>query len=149
MSDGLALNWRRIPERYAMKGNHCTNCKQDYFPSRMICPNCRRKGHLVSKDMPRIGKIVSYTKVMVGPSGFENEGNYYLALIDLGSGAKVLSQIVDSDEQDIHIGASVKKMFRKIGEVEEKGAITYGYKFKVVKPLTEDQVEALKEKNKK
>ena len=99
--------------------------------------------------MPRIGKIISYTKVMVGPTGFENEGNYYLALIDLGSGAKILSQVVDSEEQDIHIGAVVKKVFRKIGEVEEKGAINYGYKFKVVKPLTEDQAEMEQEHKKK
>ncbi len=82
--------------------------------------------------MPRTGTIVSWTKVFVGPVGFENEAPYYLALIDLGDKAHILSQIVDSDETTIKTGAKVEKMFRKIADHDPEGAIAYGYKFKVV-----------------
>lgn len=82
--------------------------------------------------MPRTGKIISYTRVHVPPEGFKNEAPYYLAIIELENGAKVLSQIVDSDPEKIKIGAKVKKVFRRIGEPNEFGTITYGYKFKVV-----------------
>jgi len=128
----VALHWRRYPERYLLRGNHCTNCKKDYFPPRVFCPDCRRKGKLVAKEMPRTGKIVSFTEVFVGPVGFENETPYFLALLDLGNGVTLLSQIVDSPREKIRIGAPVKKMFRKIQDNDSEGAISYGYKFKVV-----------------
>jgi uncharacterized OB-fold protein len=82
--------------------------------------------------MPRSGIIESWTEVLVGPAGFEKEAPYFLALIDLGNGAKVLSQVVDSPKEKIKAGAKVKKMFRKISDTDEEGAIAYGYKFKVV-----------------
>jgi len=83
-------------------------------------------------EMPRIGKIISYTKVYVPPEGFKNEAPYYLAIIELENKARVLSQIVDSEPEKIKIGAKVKKVFRRIAEPDKYGTITYGYKFKVV-----------------
>jgi uncharacterized OB-fold protein len=132
MDSSISLHWRRYPERYRLEGNHCQTCGQDYFPSRLFCPHCRRKGRLVSKMMPRHGTIASWTKVFVGPKGFENEAPYFLALIDLGNSAQILSQIVDSDETAIKTGANVEKVFRKIADHDPEGAIAYGYKFKVV-----------------
>ncbi|MCD6478715.1 MAG: Zn-ribbon domain-containing OB-fold protein [Candidatus Diapherotrites archaeon] len=128
----VPLNWRRFPERYLLRGSYCETCKQAFFPSRAICPNCRRKGKLISIEMPRTGRIISYTRVHVPPEGFKNEAPYYLAIIELENGAKVLSQIVDSNPEKIKIGARVKKVFRRIAEPDEYGTITYGYKFKVI-----------------
>ncbi|MBS3061005.1 MAG: Zn-ribbon domain-containing OB-fold protein [Candidatus Diapherotrites archaeon] len=127
----VALHWRRYPERYSLIGNHCATCKTDYFPPRVFCHNCRRKGKLIVKDMPRTGKIVAFTEVFVGPVGFENETPYFLALIDLGNGVILLTQIVDSSRDRIQIGANVKMMFRKIQDNDKEGVINYGYKFKV------------------
>ncbi len=81
--------------------------------------------------MPREGKIFSYTEVFVGPAGFEFETPYFLAIIELSNGAKVLSQIVDSEKESVKIGAKVKVVFRKIQDHDDEGAIAYGYKFKV------------------
>lgn len=131
MQNALPLQWRRYPERYLLRGNYCETCKTPYFPARKICPNCRRKGKLVEQDMPRTGKIISFTEVFVAPAGFENETPYFLAIIELENKAKLLSQIVDSDKEKIKIGARVKKVFRKIADTDEEGAIAYGYKFKI------------------
>lgn len=132
VENAIALHWRQYPARYLLRGNHCQTCKTDYFPGRLFCPNCRRKGKLVLKEMPRSGKIVSFTEVFVGPMGFENETPYFLALIDLGNQCTILSQIVDSPREKIKTGARVSKMFRKIQDTDHEGAIAYGYKFKVV-----------------
>lgn len=128
----LPLMWRNYPARYSLKGNYCENCKTAFFPARKVCPNCRRKGKLVEKDMPREGIIDSWTEVFVGPSGFDKETPYFIALVDLGNGAKILSQIVDSAKEKVKAGAKVKKVFRKISDTDEEGIIAYGYKFKVV-----------------
>lgn len=132
MEEGLPLIWRRLPERYGLKGNYCESCKQAYFPKRLICPNCRRKGKLVERAMPYRGKVVSYTEVFVGPEGFESATPYMLALIELENGVRILSQLVDAQKGKIKVGAKVEKVFRKIVDGNEEGAIGYGYKFKVV-----------------
>lgn len=128
----LPLNWRKYPERYNLVGNHCERCKTDYFPARVVCPNCRRKGKLVEKEMPKEGKIVTYTKLHVAPRGFELQAPYYLAIVELENNARVLTQIIDTPDEKIKIGAKVKKVFRKINDASPKGVISYGYKFKVI-----------------
>ncbi len=127
----MPLVWRRIPERYYLLGSKCENCKSEYFPQRQFCPKCRRKGKIVEKTMPETGKIVSFTQVHVPPAGFEHETPYFMAIVELQNGVKILSQIVDSDAEQVKIGAAVKMVFRKVMEDDEEGAIAYGYKFKV------------------
>ncbi len=128
----LPLIWRRISERYNLIGSKCETCGQEYFPQRKICPKCRRKGKLKNLRMPREGKIYSFSQVHSAPSGFEHESPYFLAIIELTNGVRILSQIVDSPAEKVKIGATVKLIFRKIFEDDEEGAIAYGYKFKVV-----------------
>lgn len=127
----LPLHWRKYPERYRLEGNINTETGQEFFPARVVDPGAGRKGKLQPKEMPREGKILSWTLVFVGPAGFENETPYYLAIVELTNGVKLLAQIVDSEAGKVQIGAKVKKVFRKISDTDEEGAIAYGYKFKV------------------
>lgn len=133
MTDGgLPLIWRKFGERYDLDGNFCETCKTAFFPARMVCPNCRRKGKLVEQKMPKTGKIITFTEIFSGPAGFENETPYFIAIIELQNKARLLSQIVDSEKEKIKIGAKVEKVFRKISDIDPEGPIAYGYKFKVV-----------------
>lgn len=133
MTNGqLPLIWRKFPERYLLMGSRCETCGTAFFPARKVCPKCRRRGKLVEQEMPRDGKIVTYTEVFSAPCGFEFETPYFIAIIELSNGAKVLSQVVDSPREKIKIGAKVKKVFRKISDIDPEGPIAYGYKFKVV-----------------
>jgi uncharacterized OB-fold protein len=131
MHHSLPLVWRRIPERYNLIGNKCETCGTQYFPSRKICPKCRRRGKLVKQRMPRTGKIYSFTRVHSTPAGFEHESPYWLGVIELDNGAHLLSQIVDSPEESVVIGAPVRVVFRRIYADASEGIIAYGYKFKV------------------
>ncbi|HZX20154.1 MAG TPA: Zn-ribbon domain-containing OB-fold protein [archaeon] len=128
----IPIHWRRFDERYRLTGNKCTNCGSIYFPARPVCVKCRSKGKLVKEQMPFTGKIYSHTKVLVGPIGFEFETPYFIGIIELDNGVKILAQIVDSEESKVKIGAKVSKLFRKISDRNEEGVIAYGYKFKVV-----------------
>jgi uncharacterized OB-fold protein len=133
MSNGsLPLLWRKFPERYLMQGNKCETCGTAFFPARKLCPNCRRKGKLVPEKMPHSGKIITFTEVFSAPYGFEMETPYFIAIIKLSNGAKILSQVVDSKKEKIKIGTEVKRVFRKISDIDPEGPIAYGYKFKVV-----------------
>ena len=128
----LPLHWRKYPERYRLEGNVNEETGQEFFPARVVDPTAGRKGKLTAKEMPRDGKILSWTLVFVGPQGFENETPYFLAIVELTNKVRILTQIVDSEAEKVKIGAKVRKVFRKISDIDAEGAIAYGYKFKVV-----------------
>jgi len=132
MKNATPLIWRNSADRYHLMGSHCATCNTDYFPERVVCPKCRRKGKIDAKQMPTEGKIYSFTEVHAAPTGFEHETPYYIAIIELPNGVKVLTQLVDSPDEKIKIGAQAKMCFRRIFEEGEEGIIAYGFKFKVV-----------------
>ena len=43
---GTVRVWRHIQQRYNLIGSKCTNCGRVFFPPRVICPDCRRKGNI-------------------------------------------------------------------------------------------------------
>lgn len=132
-SENLAITWRRIPERYRLTGSACETCKTNYFPTRKLCPKCRRKGKLSTKQFAGKGKIYSFTELSSGPSGFELEAPYVLAIVELSEGPRLTAQVVGVTEKDVKIGDSVEMVFRKMMEDSEEGLLHYGYKFRLAK----------------
>lgn len=133
MKSGSALTWRLIPNRYRLIGSHCETCKENFFPVRPICPECRRRGKMVEKKFKGTGKIFSFTTVQVPPEGFELEAPYVLAIVELDEGPRVTAQVVDCTENDLGFGTPVEMVFRKIQEEGKEGLIHYGFKFKIRK----------------
>ncbi len=127
-----SLGWRNYSQRYNLAGNECKTCGKHFFPAVALCPTCRRKGKLVETKMPMEGRLLSYSKVFVGPVGFEMDAPYHLGLVKLQNNVKILAEIVDTPENKIKIGSKVRKVFRKIHSEGETGTISYGYKFRVV-----------------
>lgn len=125
----LPLNWRKQKERYRLIGSECTACKQKFFPPRIICPECRRKGNMKDFAFSGDGEIYSFTEVEVAPAGFENQVPYTLALIKLKEGTIVTGQVTDIQGDEIKIGTKVRSTFRRISEDGKAGAIQYGFKF--------------------
>jgi len=129
----IALNWRKIPQRYNLIGTQCVTCETYYFPPRIICPKCRRKGKMDEYKFCGEGEVMSYTEIYSPPRGFENIKPYIMAIIKLKEGPSLTAQIIDCKMNDVKIGSKVKSIFRKIVEEGDEGVILYGYKFKLVK----------------
>ncbi|MDO5820409.1 MAG: Zn-ribbon domain-containing OB-fold protein [Methanobrevibacter sp.] len=132
MSD-IVRTWRHIQQRYNLVGTKCNTCGKVYFPSRVICPDCRRKGDLEPIEFSGKGKIYTFSIVRSPSDDFKKIAPYPVAIVELDEGAKVTAQIVDADIDDIEIGDPVEMVFRKIREDGPGGVITYGFKFKIVK----------------
>ena len=132
MKTGIATSWRRMKERYLLVGTHCDTCGLDFFPTRRLCPSCRRKGKLSEKKFKGTGEVYSYTTVFAPPTGYELRAPYVLALIKLNEGPTVLGMIEDSKEKDLKIGSKVEKVYRKWVDEDEGGLIHYGFAFRVV-----------------
>ena len=62
MSD-IVRTWRHIQQRYNLVGTKCNTCGKVYFPSRVICPDCRRKGNIEDIQFSGKGKIFTYSVI--------------------------------------------------------------------------------------
>ncbi len=127
----IVRGWRHIPQRYNLIGSKCLQCGEVFFPMRVICPKCRRKGKLEDIKFSGNGKIHSYSIIHTPTDEFKNISPYAVAIIELEEGAKITSQIVDCDTEDIEIGQEVELVFRRIRAEGDEGVISYGYKFKL------------------
>ncbi|MEA2097592.1 MAG: Zn-ribbon domain-containing OB-fold protein [Patescibacteria group bacterium] len=125
----VASIWRHIPSRYNLAGTHCRTCGKYYFPSRTICPRCRRDGKMEEYLFKGTGKVVSYTVIHAVPEGHSGQVPYILAIIKLDEGPRLTGQIVNVRLDGVEIGMEVKPVFRKLGEDGNKGIIYYGAKF--------------------
>lgn len=75
------------------------------------------------------GKIVAFTKLHAAPEAFDSKAPYCVAVIDLDEGARIQSQVVDCDIQDLKVGLEVEAVFRKFYSSGTEGAVHYGTKF--------------------
>lgn len=127
----IVRGWRHIPQRYNLIGSKCSHCGEVFFPKRVICPECRRKGKLEDIKFSGKGKIHSYSVIHTPTDDFKTIAPYVVAIIELEEGARITSQIVDCDPDNLNIEDPVEMVFRKIREEGDDGVISYGYKFKV------------------
>lgn len=125
----MAIQQWRIRDRYyRIIGNQCKDCGAEFFPPVYRCKACGSE-HVVDKEMPRTGKIMTYTVLHEPLPGYEAQTPLYLAIVKLENGTKILTQIVDSPEETIKTGAKVKATVRRAKVEGESGQIIYGFKF--------------------
>jgi scaffold protein (connect acetoacetyl-CoA thiolase and HMG-CoA synthase) len=128
----VAIQYWRIRDRYyRLVGSKCADCGDEFFPPVYRCRGCGSE-KLKDKEMPRTGKIVTFTRLHEPLPGFEAQAPFFLAVVQLGNGARVLTQIVDSTEELVKTGAKVRATVRRARVDGESGQITYGYKFIVM-----------------
>ena len=84
----------------------CKTCGSSYFPPRMDCPKCM-SSEMEWIELKGTGKLNTYTKVNYGPSGFENDAPYTLALGQFGS-VQVLARLAkDIPEKEYKVGMPI------------------------------------------
>ncbi len=121
-------SWRIRDRYYRLVGSRCASCGAEYFPPVYRCRECG-SDKMKDKEMPKTGRIVTYTQLHEPLPGFEAQVPFYLALVELENGARVLTQVVDSPDEAVKTGAKVKATVRRAKVEGESGQIIYGYKF--------------------
>lgn len=85
----------------------CRKCGGSYFPPKADCPKCL-SSDVEWFEVESKGKLLSYTVVNYGPSGFENDAPYILALVEFDEGIQILARLSrDITEKDIKIGMNL------------------------------------------
>jgi uncharacterized OB-fold protein len=121
-------HWRIRDRYYRLVGNKCVKCGMEFFPPVYKCRKCGSE-ELEDKEMPKEGKIITYTQLHEPLPGFEAQAPFYLAVVELENGARVLTQVVDSPDEAVKSGAKVRATVRRAMVDGESGQIIYGYKF--------------------
>ena len=95
-------------EQGKVMATKCRKCGAIYFPPKMDCPKC-----LLSDvewfEIGGKGRLATYTVVNYGPTGFEDDAPYILAIGDFGDGIKILGRLSrDINEADIKLDMALK-----------------------------------------
>jgi uncharacterized OB-fold protein len=120
--------WRVRDRYYRLIGSKCLKCGAEFFPPVYRCRRCGSE-RIEDRKMPTEGKIVTYTQLHEPLPGFETQAPFYLAVVRLDNGARVLSQLVDSPDESIKTGARVTATVRRMKVDGDSGQIFYGFKF--------------------
>lgn len=87
-----------------------------------------RETKKIHEHLGKVGKIITWTKIYVAPSGFELEAPYLVAIVEFGTGNRMSTQVVNCDESEIHEGMKVKTIVRRIAKAGPEETIDYGIK---------------------
>ncbi len=76
----------------------------------------------------KAGKIISFTKILESPQGFEDQP-YYVVMVEVND-KRVVGQWVSGKRPEM--GMKVKGVLRKSGIAEKAAVIEYGVKWKKI-----------------
>ena len=80
------------------------------------------------KNLGKTGKVVSWTKILESPEGFEDKP-YYVVMVEVKD-KKAVGQMVEGREPKV--GDKVVGVLRRLGEAKRDEVIEYGVKWKKV-----------------
>ncbi len=118
---------REIPARFRLEAGRCRGCGEVVYPSRRICPECRGTEWETIR-LSRRGKVVTSTVIRVAPDDLVMHVPYAMAVIETPEGARLMTQVVDVDPEEVRPGMEVALEFRLVRREGESGILCYGHK---------------------
>jgi len=127
----VAKEWREIPGRYNLEGSKCPVCGKIYFPSRSLCPHCRRQslGKMEPYAVCREGEVYTFSIIHEAPECNNDIKPYAVAMVKTDDGVMISAQLKDVEPENVRIGMKVRAVLRKIDCDGPTGVIHYGFKF--------------------
>ncbi len=99
-----------------LTGTVCKKCGKKYFPPRMDCAQCL-ESDVEWFEIKGPGKLVTYSKIEFGPSGFEEVQPYVLGIVEFPEGVRVLAQISNKVEfENIKSGMELRPVPQNLSE---------------------------------
>ena len=93
----------------------CTQCHNFIWTPQLACPQCLSEALEWTKVSGR-GTIYSYTVVhRAATPAFK--APYTVAIVELAEGPRILTDLIEVNPQDVHIGMEVQVAFEDVGEV--------------------------------
>ncbi len=93
-----------------LMGAKCSECGQLLVPPKPMCTKCFSK-NLSWKDLPKQGKLLTYTVIHVSAKQFQHLTPYAVGIVELESGAQLPGMIRDVDLSKVKIGMNLTVAF--------------------------------------
>lgn len=107
--------WKQASE-HKLELQRCNDCHKAIFYPRRHCPHCWGL-NLSSFQSSGKGVVASIVEVhRAGHPAFQADTPYYVALIDLAEGVRLLSNVSDPAAKTVPIGAAVELTWRQQNE---------------------------------
>lgn len=91
---------------------YCSHCGEFFFPPRPHCPQCMKKDVAYRPASGR-GTLTAYTTVHRPPtSRLQDLAPYVNALVRLEEGPQIMTNILETDEEELEIGMDVELVFQ-------------------------------------
>ncbi len=126
--ESISRYWSERLTRYRLLGSRCRKCGRIYYPPRLRC--LCGSTELETYQLPRRGRLIHYTVIHDAPREFKQFEPYYVGLVELEDGTRLVTQLTDVDPTKIREGIAVEAVFRKVREDGKRGLIFYGMKFR-------------------
>lgn len=113
-AESKAADFINYLEQGKVMTTRCKKCGTSYFPPKLDCPRCLNS-EVEWFEIKGKGKLITYTIVHYGPSGFEDDAPYTLGVGDFGGGLRIfgrLSKNIKAD--DINPGMELKIVSAKL-----------------------------------
>lgn len=92
----------------------CSDCGAHQFFPQSYCRKCLSE-NITWFEASGKGKIYSFTIIHRPPSHiFEEDIPYVIAIIELDEGSRMMSNIIETEPEDIHVNMSVEVTFKDI-----------------------------------
>lgn len=101
-----------------IRGTKCKDCGAKFFPPRSDCSSCL-SDNMEWFPISGEGTLVTFTKAMYAPAGFENDVPYVLGVAEFPEGVKVFGRL-DKALPDDSIKAGMKVKVRVLSLPDDR-----------------------------
>ncbi len=102
-----------------LMGSRCRRCAATAFPPKADCDSCM-SGDFEFIEVSGRATLVTFTKIVAAPTGFEDVAPYIVGVVDLAEGGRALAWFGDTvPEEEIAIGMELQVVPRIFEETEE------------------------------
>lgn len=119
-------------EEGKLLGAKCSKCGKLLVPPKPMCPECFSKD-LKWKELPKQGKLLTYTVIHVSPKKFQQLAPYAVGIIELEEGARLPGMMRNVDLDKIKVGMNLAVYVDK-GQISEEWPQWPRYYFKPMQP---------------
>ena len=103
--------YKNISQKKLM-GGKCRKCGKIHLPPRPLCDKCLST-EFEWVELPRTGKLLTYTIIHVAPTQFQNMAPYAVGIVQLENGVKIPGMIKDAPLDKIRVGMQLKMEFEE------------------------------------
>ena len=98
-----------------LMGSRCKRCGATAFPPRADCHACL-SGDFEFVEVSGKGTLVTYTKIVAAPTGFEDLAPYMIGVVELDEGVRMMVPLQNITVDSAKLGMRLRVCWQKLSD---------------------------------